>query len=176
MMSKFTVERSIRHRCKTYRISASGSSVRDVIKSLDVEIAALRRSPCDEEPAPVVLVDDIPRKKRDTPAPMEPGVYRAVVDEAKIEDHPARIDRTLHLVFELVDTSLNRLNRFIRDVIPDAFGNRDAQRRLANLVQCCGISPTNYKGARELIGRYTGIRIDQKGRVAAYRPVVVGKR
>ncbi len=171
-MTKFAVERSIRHRCKTYRISTQGDTVRGAIRSLDNEIAALRRSPCGEDPGPVVLVDDIPRKERHAVTRLEPGLYRAVVNEATVEELPARVDKTIHLVYELIDASMNRLNQFVKDAIPFGRpGDVDARNRLLNLCKSAGVS--FLTNTNDLIGRRVGLDINKGGKIAVYQVVGV---
>ncbi|MDG6250857.1 hypothetical protein [Methanocalculus sp.] len=170
-MSAFTVERTIRYRCRSYRISTSGDTVRDAIKSLDYEIAELRRSPC-EEPEPVVLIDDIKRKERQTPAQLEPGVYRGICVNVDLKQPPARIDKTLQFVFQLIDASLNAINQFIKDSITIGRGDDEiSKRRLTNLARSTGVSRLN--DTSQILNRIVGIIVDHRGRVAAYQDVGV---
>lgn len=174
-MSAFTVERTVRHRCRSYRISTSGDTVRDAIKSLDNEIAALgMRSPCEEEPGPVVLIDDIKRKERQTPAQLEPGVYRAVCSSATVEQPPTpgRIDKTAVLLWELVDASFNRINRFLVDTITLNGADKAGQKRLKDISSACGVYPI-IKHTGELVGRYVGLVVGHRGSVDRYRELWV---
>jgi len=99
---------------------------------------------------------------------LEPGVYRGQCILAGVVQPPARLDKTLWVVFRLVDASMNAVGRVVRDALN--IGGADSETSRRRLIRLAGAARiSRVSDSSQFVGRVVGIIVDNRGRVAAYR-------
>lgn len=99
---------------------------------------------------------------------LEPGVYRGQCILAGVVQPPARLDKTLWVVFRLVDASMNAVGRVVRDALN--IGGADSETSRRRLIRLAGAARVSrVSDSSQFVGRVVGIIVDNRGRVAAYR-------